>query len=81
MDSHPALNLYQARPNSILKLVEIAGGWSVRRSLYQLGIHAGDRVRFLRRAPFGGPVVIRSHGSEVAIGKQLAEKLTVEVMP
>jgi Fe2+ transport system protein FeoA len=49
----------------------------VRRSLNQLGIHAGDEMVVLRKAPLGGPVVVRNRGGQVAIGKQLAEKLKV----
>jgi Fe2+ transport system protein FeoA len=46
-----------------------------------MGIHAGDRIRVLRRAPFGGPLVIDNRGTQVAVGKQLAEKIRVEVLP
>jgi len=46
-----------------------------------MGIQPGDRVRVLRRAPFGGPLVIDNKGTRVAVGKQLAEKIRVEVLP
>ena len=49
--------------------------------LQQLDIHAGDRVRVLRRAPFGGPLMIDNRGTRVAVSKQLAEKIRVEVLP
>ena len=81
MELYSTMNLYQARSHSLLKLLDISGGWRIRRSLNQLGIHAGDHVHVLRKAPFGGPVVVRSRGGEVAIGRQLAEKLKVQVIP
>jgi Fe2+ transport system protein FeoA len=45
-----------------------------------MGIQPGDRVRILRRAPFGGPLMIDSQGTRVAVGKQLAEQIHVEVV-
>jgi len=78
-DSPP--NLYEAGDHARLRILLISGGWEVRRSFNQMGIHPGDRVRILRRAPFGGPLVIDNRGTRVAVGKQLAEKIRVEVLP
>jgi ferrous iron transport protein A len=75
------INLYEAGDHARLRILLITGGWEVRRSFNQLGIQPGDRVRILRRAPFGGPLMIDNHGSQVAVGKQLAEKIRVEVLP
>jgi Fe2+ transport system protein FeoA len=74
------LSLYDADDHAKLRILLITGGWEVRRSFNQLGIHSGDRVRVLRRAPFGGPLVIDNRGTRVAVGKQLAEKVHVEVL-
>jgi len=75
------LNLYEAGEHAKIRILLITGGWEVRRSFNQMGIHPGDRVRVLRRAPFGGPLVIDHRGTRVAVGKQLAEKIRVEVLP
>jgi len=74
------LTLDQARAHSTLKITSISGGWGVRRNLNEVGLHVGDTIRILRRAPFGGPLMIVSHGTEVAIGRQMAEKVKVEVI-
>jgi ferrous iron transport protein A len=74
------LTLYQAQANSTLKVLAITGGWGARRNLNEVGVHVGDTVRIVRRAPFGGPLIIQSHGAEVAIGRQLAEKVKVELI-
>lgn len=74
-------NLYQAQNHASLRILSILGGWGVRRSFNQMGIHVGDEVRVLSRAPFGGPLLIESRGTRVAIGKQLAEKIKVEIIP
>ena len=75
------MNLYQAGDHAHLRILLISGGWDVRRSFNQMGIQPGDRVRVLRRAPFGGPLMIDNRGTQVAVGKQLAEKIRVEVLP
>jgi Fe2+ transport system protein FeoA len=74
------LNLYQANGNALLRVLLISGDWRTRRSFNELGIHAGEQVRVLSRAPFGGPLVIEYRGTRVAVGKQLAEKVRVEVL-
>ena len=75
------VNLYEAVDQAYLKICNILGGWEIRRSFNQIGIHAGDRIRVLCRAPFGGPLVIDNRGTHVAVSKQLAEKIKVEVLP
>lgn len=75
------MTLDQARNHSVLKILVISDDWTTRRSLNQLGLYAGERVHVLGRAPFGGPVVVESRNSRVAIGRQLAERIRVEVIP
>ena len=58
----------------------ISGGWGVRRNLNELGIHEGDEISVIRKAPFGGPLMVENRGHRVAIGKRLAEKIVVEVL-
>ena len=75
------MNLYEAGDDAELRILLITGGWEVRRSFNQIGIQPGDRIRVLRRAPFGGPLMIDNQGTRVAVGKQLAEQIRVEVLP
>jgi Fe2+ transport system protein FeoA len=76
----PAVNLYQAKPHSLLRISLISGGWGVRRNLNQMGLHVGDELSIIHKAPFGGPLVIESRGNRVAIGQQLAQKISVEAV-
>ena len=73
-------NLYQAESQANLKIRLILGNWEIRRSFHEMGIQAGDRVRVVCRAPFGGPLVIENRGTRVAISKQLAEMIKVEIL-
>ena len=75
-----SVNLYDATRQSDLKVLLISGDYDIRHSLNELGIHPGDRIRVLRRAPFGGPLLIETRGAQVAIGRQLAERIRVEVL-
>ena len=75
------LSLYDAEGQAYLKICTILGGWEIRRSFNQVGIYAGDRIRVVCRAPFGGPLVIDNRGTQLAVSKQLAEKIKVEVLP
>ena len=74
------MTLYEANDQEELRIVLISGGWEVRRSFNQIGIQPGDRVRVLRHAPFGGPLVLDNQGTRVAVGKQLAEQIRVQVL-
>lgn len=47
--------------------------------LKQYGLHIGDRVRVVRCAPLGGPLMIEVNGREIALGRAVAEKIFVEV--
>jgi ferrous iron transport protein A len=56
----------------------IAGGARVREHLNSLGIHVGDRIVVMERAPFRGPLIVEIHGSRVALGRGIARKVRVE---
>ncbi len=58
-------------------VVAIEGGGGVRSHLGALGIHVGDRIRVVERAPFRGPVLVEVHGTRVALGRGVARKVRV----
>ncbi len=60
------------------KIVSIGGRRTARQQLRELGLFPGDTVRVLRRASFGGPLLVECRGTQVAIGRGIAEKVTVE---
>jgi ferrous iron transport protein A len=77
---HAVKNLHQARNHSLLRISLISGGWGIRRNLNQLGLHIGDEIAIIHKAPFGGPIVVDHQGHQIAIGRQLAERIGVEVL-
>lgn len=59
-------------------VAEIIGGRGVRSHLNTLGIHVGDEITVVERAPFRGPVLVEIHGSRVALGRKIAGKIVVD---
>jgi Fe2+ transport system protein FeoA len=51
----------------------------VRAHLNNLGIHIGDWLTVVERAPFRGPVLVEINGSRLAIGRGVAAKIRVDV--
>ena len=60
-----------------VKLDRIEGGHRVRQRLTQLGIHVGDVVFVKRGGSLGGPILISSNNSDIAIGRGMAGKIYV----
>ncbi len=71
-------NLDQSHEGREVKVVDIQGGPEIRQRLSALGIHPGDMINVLRYGALGGPVLIEIHGSQVALGREIASKITVE---
>ena len=61
------------------RVIGIEGGQGVRSHLNTLGIHVGDRIVVVERAPFRGPVLVEVHGSRVALGRGVARKVKVDL--
>jgi len=72
------MQLLNLAPDACAQIIKIAGGRNLKSKLTQLGLHVGDQVHVLRRAPFGGPVLVECNGREVALGRGVAEKIIVE---
>lgn len=72
------MTLYDAPERGRVRLMEIRSGWRARQNLREMGMQVGDAVTVLRRAPFGGPLAVRSRGAVIAIGRELARKIQVE---
>jgi ferrous iron transport protein A len=71
------MTLAEVTPKNDVVVVTIDSGHGVRSHLNTLGIHVGDHMTVMGRAPFGGPVLVEVHGSRVAIGRGLARQIEV----
>ena len=61
------------------RVIMIDGGHRVRAHLNTLGIHIGDWLTVVERAPFRGPVLVEVNGSRLARGRGIASKVKVEI--
>jgi Fe2+ transport system protein FeoA len=59
-------------------LISVEEQGSTAQKLAQYGLFPGDRARVLRVAPLSGPLLIEASGREIALGRQVAEKIFVE---
>ena len=73
-------NLLQIEPGVSVRIVGIAGGEGVRRRLFSLGLHVGDRVELVALGILRGPVLVRHEGSgiTIAIGRGIAQKIMAQ---
>ena len=60
------------------RVILIDGGQRVRSYLNTLGIHIGDWLTVVQRAPFRGPVIVEVHGTRLALGRGVARKIRVD---
>jgi len=70
--------LLQISPGTLVRVIDFEGGKSLRGKLSQHGIHPGDCLRLLRKAPLGGPLLVECNEREIALGRGVAEKILVE---
>lgn len=63
-----------------VRVVSILTGRAAQNKLAELCIFEGTILIALRQAPIGGPVLVSAGGREVAIGRNLAHKIKVQVM-
>jgi ferrous iron transport protein A len=64
--------------NKDVYVVEIIGGWGIRQRLNQMGIHPGDKIIVKRSGIMKGPLHIKVHGMEVALGRGMAKKVVIQ---
>ena len=70
--------LLQFSPGDSVRVIDFAGGINLRSKLIQYGIHPGDCLHLLRKAPLGGPLLVECHQREIALGRGVADKIIVE---
>ena len=61
-----------------VRLVSVDDKGATAQKLARYGLFPGDLARIVRIAPLSGPLLIESGGREIALGRQVAEKITVE---
>jgi ferrous iron transport protein A len=60
------------------RIIGFHGGRGIDFKLRQLGLNPGRKVKVLRYAPLGGPLMLDVEGRSVAIGRGIAARVEVE---
>lgn len=74
-------NLLDISPGVSVRVIAFIGGITLRSKLTQYGIYPGDCLCLLRKAPLGGPLLVKCNDREIALGRGVAEKIIVELEP
>jgi Fe2+ transport system protein FeoA len=76
------IRLNKAPQETKLRIIEIDGGYGVRRRLLSMGFHKNDIILLEKRSILGGPVAVRSMSSNtsIALGRGIAGKILVEIV-
>lgn len=72
------MSLLDVETGQCVRVLRLDGGTGLADKLTQHGLFPGDEVQVLRRAPWGGPLLVAVHGREIALGRGVAQKIVVE---
>ena len=73
------MKLLHAPLNTQVKFFSIENTPSLMVKLNQYGLYQGDSLRVVRAAPLGGPLLVQVNGREIALGREIADKIIVEI--
>ena len=71
------MRLVDSKIGEMVRVVGFSGG-RMKTKLLQVGLYPGDRLRVLREAPLGGPLLVEAGGREMALGREVAALILVE---
>ena len=72
------MTLAELSADQSAKIVSIGGGSNTQQQLRELGLYPGDTVRVIRHAAFQGPLLVETRGTQIAIGRAIAEQVVIE---
>ena len=68
------------KKKTIGKITSIDGGHQIKKRLQSMGIYDGTYVSVKTKQPFRGPLTIEVRGTQMTIGRGMANKIQVEVI-
>jgi Fe2+ transport system protein FeoA len=78
--NHSVSNLNEIGKGIQVKIASFEGGSEYSSRLNRYGLYPGDIARVVRQAPFDGPVLVEVRGMEIALSKNIAAHIMVEMM-
>jgi Fe2+ transport system protein FeoA len=81
ISSGPTVTYLDKAPRTgTVEVLDLPHGRRAARSLEQVGIRVHQKLRVLRAAPMGGPVLVEVAGATIALGRSLASRIQVRVI-
>lgn len=72
------LSLAHCKRGDRVKILKFNVGYNAQLNLINMGLVPEAEVVIGRKSPFSGPLILCVAGTEIALGKRLAEKILVE---
>ncbi len=72
------MRLLDVDNSETVRIIRLRGGHRMGEKLRQLALFPGTKVKIMRHAPLGGPIMIEVEGRSVAIGRGIAAHIIVE---
>ena len=71
------MSLATLNPGTSARIVGVCGGHGLQRRLAAMGVVRGQEVEVVRNSG-GGPIVISVMGSQLMVGRGMAQKIIVD---
>ena len=62
------------------RIISIQGGYGLQRKLRVMGIREGQEIKIVSKQPFRGPLTVEIYGSQISLGRGMAQKILVVVI-
>jgi len=72
------MRLSDCMPGDKGKLADLMVNGTQKKRLLDLGMLPGTEVQVVRKAPFGGPIVLRVRGYQVCIRRAEAQNIAID---
>ena len=73
-----SISLLDLTYNKKARIISIQGGHGLQRKLRVMGIREGEEIKIVSRQPLRGPLTIVVCGSQITLGRGMAQKILVE---
>lgn len=72
------ISLAHLPSNKKAKIKSLEGGKGFQRKLRVMGIREGQTIKIVTKQPFRGPLTVTVNGSQMTLGRGMANKINVE---
>ena len=72
--------LPQISTNKKARITNIQGGHVFQKRLCTMGIRENQEIKVISRQPFHGPLTVEICGSQMTLGRGMAQKILVEMI-